>query len=1286
MKIRFLLFFLLFTSLFLEAQQPYKNLIFSEVRMDQNHHAYVELCNMGDVSVDLSQFEVGSISPWSIAPWDTIVDHGTFSRGENSYVRLPARMLNPGETFVIANVKDWAREMELINPEKYGAATKNDTWRLVDLEVNLSESPDGDPRDSISPWDAALACWSGSYCFYLCHHYTDKDSLFTDAVNAVFTNEGKRPDNYGASDVAGEPDATVNDILVRKFSVKKGTIDWEQARGIDITDSEWLPVPILVAGGWEAGRKEFWTLGNHGDFRLNSDNLKSKTIAIDWAKKTMTVDWGARNQDSIMNEFDFAKGIAWKYHQSANKLDSAYTSVRLGDSLTLYGCGNQLDVVKFALIPVAPKSSEARVIPKNQKGSNGSWFTPYEVSENESGIDSISNVAFDTRVDTLFKYLEKPEAASWKIVWVDGVARPDLIDGDILRVTAENGSTVKDYTIQVEKYRPSHDATLSSISWPDIPEKYKGIYGWKGDTIPNFSPTKYNYTVEVPYDVDGVPGLVAKATDPETKIEVVRATSLFGSDAAKTVKINTVAEDDTTLLTYSVRLEKEKDLVNVQPYAAEPFISEIVFRAGWRQFFIEIANPGNQDLDLSHYCLVRSYNTNPAQAITTSSTKDDFATRFQRYVPGYVWEDEANWTIQPGILKLDLSVNPIVKGGDVFVIAWAFPNDKDATSYQYSAYNEIDVNFKNGQNPWGIEFEEFELYANGHLTGGWYNSDYVLYKILNDSVLNGTKPLVDPYDVEVIDVVGRCNGQVWGNVSTTDATFDQNGGIKRLPQYYKGNPDPAGSFLDTVNSKPSEWFYHNEAYWTSEGYNYPNNRGMICSDIGSQEIDPVTEFISTVASGSYTVSKGYSLNETIGGGVQEGITIAEFMKRIITIDGQTLTFTSDGTVLTDTDVLKNGTVLTVVSRNKDNTTKYTISVSEKGLDNNALLTSTKYTIAVNGSAGTIKGFEAGTKLQEVFNNVTPPANASLFGAYNEDGSYAPFTQMKYDTSYVDVIATDKIFFEVIAQDGETRIEYQLVPNSKTTDAYVLSNVYDINQTALKIALIPDGTSVEALYSFLSPAPGATIELLNIFGQPRAMGTIYEDDKLVVTAADGVTKKTYSLELYSDYAALFEANITSDIYPINQSTYRINGIAAGTTVADFIKNISISEGATYVILDKKNVAKTTNIMEANDQIVVTSKNGIIVHTYKVSVKLGLGSVANNKSISAYPNPTTGIINIDGLKKGNVIQVFNASGRNMMTIKAESSKQVVSLNNLINGLYLINVTNENQQISRFKVIKK
>lgn len=692
MKIKLLLIFLLFTAIIVKAQMPYRNLIITELRLDRPEWAYIELTNMGNVAVDLAQFSVGNVDPYSYAPWDTIPDH-TFSNTVNDYVNLPSRMLNPGESFVIASVRDWALRMSYINPERYNPMTKNDAWRLADMQIHIPEAPNRlsitDPEynsvDSVSTGYEVLTSWYGSSCMYVCHHFSETDSAFVDAVNGVFTSDGRR----GAqtpSNVAGVADGTGNSILIRKHTITTGTLDWEQARGVDITDSEWLPVPRLVPGGWEPGRKEFWTYGNHGNYELNPESLKSSTIEIDWTNLSMDVQWGARNQDSIMNEFDYSPGIAWHYYLSPSKIDSAYTSVRTGDSLTLYGCGNQLEIMKFGLNLLPPSASEARVIPKNANNGGG-WYTPFVVSDGLSGMDTISEVAYATRVDSLYKYLEKPEKASWEIVWVDNMERPDLILGDILKVTSEDGSTTKEYYIKVLEYRPNHNANLSSITWPDIPEFYKGIFGWMGDTIPDFAPTKYNYNIVVPFDVPGIPGLIAKAENPDTKIETVRATSLFASEDAKTVKFYTTAEDDTTLQTYSIRLEKEKDLTNVQPYYAEPFFSQYVYQPGWRGEYLEICNPGNQPLDLSRYCIVRSKSLDPYSAITTQSGSDGWAWRYKRYVPGYVWQDEADWQVQPGILVQDFSVNTIVEGGDVFVIADNLPYDKDATTYLYESIN-----------------------------------------------------------------------------------------------------------------------------------------------------------------------------------------------------------------------------------------------------------------------------------------------------------------------------------------------------------------------------------------------------------------------------------------------------------------------------------------------------------------------------------------------------------------------------------------------------------------------
>ena len=80
-------------------------------------------------------------------------------------------------------------------------------------------------------------------------------------------------------------------------------------------------------------------------------------------------------------------------------------------------------------------------------------------------------------------------------LYIPGMPKADLSEGDKLRVTAENGD-VKEYYISVNNYRPKHNAYLSAITWPDIPNYYRGIFGWVGDTIPSFNPTITNYRVQ----------------------------------------------------------------------------------------------------------------------------------------------------------------------------------------------------------------------------------------------------------------------------------------------------------------------------------------------------------------------------------------------------------------------------------------------------------------------------------------------------------------------------------------------------------------------------------------------------------------------------------------------------------------------------------------------------------------------------------------------------------------------------------------------------------------------
>jgi hypothetical protein len=1285
MKFKLLLLFVFLSAGLIKAQ-PYRNLIFSEVRMDAHHHSYVELTNMGASEIELSEFEVGSISPWT----------DPFFPGETTHVKLPSGKLQSGESYVIATVRDWVLKMSEIDPERYAPLTKDDIWRKADLYLHVSEAPSHSPYaylDEVDDYRDALVTWGGGYCFYLRHHFTNQetglpDSLVIDAVNGIFTGtNGQRP-HTNPSSVAGFTDATAQAILYRKFSVKSGNNlgdsdstawdAWERTRGVDITDSEWLPVPFLT-GGFEPGRKAFWTVGNHSNVVLDENTIVSNTIDIDWDNNEMTVQWGARNMDSIMNEFQYQDGIAWGYDFVENSEDSAFTSVRTGDVLTLYALGNTLDTREFTLNVTPPSDSEARVVPKNARGGGG-WYTPYIVTENVPGMDSIMEVGHGTRVDSLFKYLEKPDQASWEIVWADGVERPDLRYGDILKVTAANGTSTKEYFINELEYRPSDNANLASITWPDIPEYYKGIFGWVGDTIPEFSPTKFNYNLEVPFDYDGIPALVAKPENPDATIEIIRASSLAGSFEDRTIKFIVTAENDTIQNVYSITLSKQKDMSNLQPFEPEPIISEFVFRADWRQMFIEIYNPGTVPLDLSKYCIVRAYESNPVEAIATFSGEDDFGARYRRYVPGYMWDDETNWAVQPSMLVRDGNIDAIVEPGDVFVIAWAFPDYKD-TNDDYPRFDQINVNFKNGYNPWGIEFTEEELASYDHIAGGWYNDTWYLYKITNDTVLNGEKPLTNPADAQIIDVLGRTDGTAFGTIDGQN--YDQNSVLTRKPNIYTGNILPGGSFGDGETG--SEWIFRNEPYWAAQGYGWPATNSMNSDGIGAHEVAPITEFISTIASVLYIVSDGFTLEETIVG-PEPGITVDDFLLNIIKSDeDQELTVSRDGTEISGADELQDGDKLTVVSANGDNTTIYTITVAEGLLDDNATLTSDIYDITIDGSTGVISGIDAGTKLIDVYDGVTAPASIQVFSIFYESGEYAPFKMLNYDSIYVDVIATENIFFEVVAQNGVNKITYQLDITSSSSDAYVLSSVYEIDQDESVISLLPDGINVSSFFKNLIPAPGATIELQNNMGQVRDFGTIVTDDVLIVTAEDGTTQKIYTITMLSEVINWRTAYIFSDVYSVTQNTRRIT-VDQIVDVSTFLDNIYTIYDATFQLLDENGSVKTSGDIAVGDYVSVTSFDGSYTQTYTILFPSSVNQIDKVSNIKMYPNPTNGTVNISGIEKGNNIRIFNYRGQSVANIIADSSSAIITLENQASGIYLITVDNGHEVISRSRIVKR
>jgi len=1276
MKLKLLLLFLLVVGCgaLLNAQttKPYTNLVITEALYNSTPDNYVEITNMGTETIDLANFEFGRITPWN--------DHWNGADAGASF-RIPSKILAPGQSYVMATAYVFGPKMWLKDPLHYSERiTKPELFKLADQLLYVKEA-NSTAADTVTPYAGALDGWGGRECWYVRHHFINdegvKDSVVVDQVGGVFDGPTGR-NEAGVYDVAGVLNATGNSVLIRKASVKTGNLDFNSGRGLDLADSEWIPVRMLSIYDWRA---VFWTVGNQAvGAKLDANTLVSKTpgkIQVDLDKGEITVPWGIRRNDSIMYQFNRKPGLAWAYGLAPNHEDSAYISMRTGDILKLYVCGDAATIKDFNIIVKAPTADDNIVIYKRGAsfttgfyGSQlpGNWG--YRVTDGVTGMDTISQIPYATRIDTLYKYLEKPAKATWKIAFVDGVVRPDLKNGDKLQVTSESGK-LKEYFLKLQKFRPSANAELAAITWPDMPTFFKGdvakSYGWAGDTIPGFIYSKNNYVVKIPLGYDGIPALVFSKRNLNSTVNVIRAKTLAGTAEDRTVTYTVVAEDDSTKNVYTVRFEKEKDLSKVQPWKGEPFFSQIVFQDAWGVPWIEVVNPGTEILDLSHYLIFSSYSGRASAFGENNAIGTSYKNAWHKYVPGKKWQDEASWAVQPRILQPDLAVNAIVYPGDVFVMT------QHGGGGSFDIYGkEADVNFATGKNPWG-----FSMDWNSAIHG-WMTVNHYMYKILNDSVVNGLKPVNDLNDFELVDVFGMEDGSNWvvGGKQVNQLTA-----YTRKPGIFKGNTEIKGSLGATWAE--SEWTMKDDAYFNALHYGWPLNIYSIVDGIGSHIMDDVTMYRSTVSSKIYKVSEGYSKKETIRG-LTTGTTVTGFYANLLKANElQTLTVKSGSNILAATDAISKGDSLIVLSADSTNVSKYILDVTAGGLSTNALLTSTKYTITATGTTGTIAGIKQRELLKNVFAAVVVPAGATLTITDAND-AYMSLMKLNYDSAYVSAIATDMVNFEVIAEDGLTKIVYQLKPTVNTSDAYVTSDVYSIDQFASLIQFVPAGTTVESLISNVTPATGATLQIFNKAGQYRADGNIYKDDKLIVTSADAKVTKAYYFSMLNFNVNKYLAYVISDDYVIDQVKLVIKVPATGLNIATFFAKLYPSFGATLSVIDKNGATSTLTNLASYDKLLVTAADNSTTATYTIEFATTVSPIET--SIKMYPNPTTDRVVINGLTVGNRVRVFNAVGVTLRDVIVDNATEYVNLSAQPAGIYVFVISNGEQHINIQKIVKK
>jgi hypothetical protein len=116
-----------------------------------------------------------------------------------------------------------------------------------------------------------------------------------------------------------------------------------------------------------------------------------------------------------------------------------------------------------------------------------------------------------------------------------------------------------------------------------------------------------------------------------------------------------------------------------------------------------------------------------------------------------------------------------------------------------------------------------------------------------------------------------------------------------------------------------------------------------------------------------------------------------------------------------------------------------------------------------------------------------------------------------------------------------------------------------------------------------------------------------------------------------------------------------------------------------------------------QVVFTTNTGSsgsvaqgVQQPYEISVITGIDQFSNIKlTCSAFPNPTTDFLTlkIDGELHSHLIaNICDINGKVIISKKIESSETTFSIGILVPSTYFLRLTNINQEIKSFKIVKR
>lgn len=856
--------------------------------------------------------------------------------------------------------------------------------------------------------------------------------------------------------------------------------------------------------------------------------------------------------------------------------------------------------------------------------------TRYNINYN-----TISNIPFGTRIDTLFWYLGKDPAADWKIIFVDSVLRPDLKNGDKLIIT-ESDNSKREYFLRVNDYVKSSNARLRAIYF-------------NGDTLKGFRSKIFNYTIVLP-EGSPIPVITAIPENVDAEVGVNRVVNLNGDIKQRTARINVTAENELTESEYSVTFEIFK---KKESFSADPFFSQVLnglytlipgstAASGWGKGW-EIFNPGTTTISMGNYLIVNATEGTLASVI---ASKD----MLFKMRPGFTIDSSR---IDEGIFYKARAYpfHTDLEPGQTLVFGRGYPDGWNTTNgfRDFCDFRDTNGDLADAMNRYGFVDGARICFF------GVSNSLYLI-RIDNDSVLTGLKSATDVNDFTLVDIFGAQgvnNNRIIDGVFVSDMSATV---LERKKEIWKGNPDNFGSF-GTGTTGTNEWDKYQGAMY-----------------IGTHPYDQYLGYISTVYSSIYDVSPDYGPGQTIDF-VPQGTSVDSFMSRVIPngIEEILIVTNNDSSITkTGTDIILDGDRLNVLSGTKTNTTIYTIMVREP--DHDAFLTSSVYNIAFIGESGTVANIPAFTTLEEMLSNISKPQFA-LLNIIDAKNQLVETEKVLPDTLVVvKTMVSDSIKLEVIAQDRETKVVYSLVMNVE--NPYVTSDFYLVRQSDNVIDMFRLNTRVNTFLSRLVPSTGSTMTVVDKYGNTRGMeGIMYKDDHLVVS--DGSKSTTYSLKdmfevISTDaYLRYIKVNgLTIDGFdPVTLSYSVTMDQSSGLPPLPVVSaapnqasaKVSISQA---VILNGNDAEKTATIG-------VVAEDGVSNNVYTIVFNLNtLISDTKKEMVTINAEGMTICIQTRSIGENYLVEVFNITGKKIIQRKMTGPNERIPVYEP-EGLYIVKV---------------